>query len=80
MLLPQANVTNPVFAVASTVVGATVFGHEIVDIDDNITVILRLEFPVGLNLAYSYYNAFPHNYYTNTHNYGVQCTTHNNAH
>ena len=47
VLLPQANESRSTFAVASTVVGATVANHDIAGLDDNITVTLRLGYPVS---------------------------------
>lgn len=51
VLLPQANETRPKFAVASTVIGATVADHDIVDLNDNITLVMHLEFPVRIELS-----------------------------
>lgn len=47
VLMPQANESRATFAVASTVVGATVVQHDIIDLNDNITVVLRLDDPVS---------------------------------
>lgn len=47
VLLPRSNVTDARFSVASTVIGATLLDREVMDIDDNITIILHLEDPVS---------------------------------
>lgn len=48
VLLPQSNVTDPRFSVSSTIIGATLLDHEVLDLDDNITIMLRLEYPVSI--------------------------------
>ena len=47
VLLPYSNTTNPSIRVASNVIGATLLDHDVRDLDDNITIILRLEYPVS---------------------------------
>lgn len=48
VLLPQRNITDARISVASNVVGATLLDHEVMDLDDNITIMLHLEYPVSL--------------------------------
>ena len=48
VLLPRNNVTDPRIRVASNVVGTTLLDHEVMDLDDNITITLRLEYPVSI--------------------------------
>ena len=48
VLLPRSNITNPRIRVASNVIGTTLLDHEVTDLDDNITLILRLEYPVSI--------------------------------
>ena len=47
LLLPQNNVTDPSISVASSVISAILLNHEVKDLDDNITIVLRLEYPVS---------------------------------
>ena len=48
VLLPYSATTNPSIRVASSVIGATLLDHDVRDLDDNITIILRLEYPVSI--------------------------------
>ena len=48
VLLPRSNVTDPRIRVASNVIGTTLLDHEVTDLDDNITLILRLEYSVSI--------------------------------
>ena len=47
VLLPRSNVTDARFSVASNIIGATLLDREVMDVDDNITIILHLEHPVS---------------------------------
>ena len=58
VLLPQSNVTDPRTRVASNVIGTTVLDHEVVDLDDDITITLRLEYPVSVSLSKRMYSVF----------------------
>ena len=56
LLLPQNNVTDPSISVASSVISAILLNHEVKDLDDNITIVLRLEYPVsGARISFSMY-------------------------
>ena len=48
VLLPQSNITDPRIRVASNVIGTTLLDHEVTDLDDYITITLRLEYPVSI--------------------------------
>ena len=47
VLLPYSNTTDPSISVASNIIGTTLLDHDVRDLDDNITIILRLEDPVS---------------------------------
>ena len=47
VLLPYSNTTNPSISVASNIIGTTLLDHDVRDLDDNITIILRLKYPVS---------------------------------
>ena len=54
VLLPRSNVTDPRIRVASNVVGTTLLDHEVMDLNDNITITLRLEYPVSVFSMWAY--------------------------
>ena len=58
VLLPRNNITDPRIRVASNVIGTTLLDHEVMDLDDNITLILRLQYPVSI------VNCVKHNVYS----------------
>ena len=47
VLLPYSTTTDSNINVASSVIGATLLDHDVINLDDNITIILRLEYPVS---------------------------------
>ena len=51
VLLPWSKVTDPKISVASNVIGTTLLDHEVMDLDDNITITLRLEYPVSVSFS-----------------------------
>ena len=58
VLLPRSNVTDPRISVASNVIGTTLLDHEVTDLDDNITITLRLEYPVSVSFSKWIYSVF----------------------
>ena len=57
VLLPYSNTSDPSITVASSVISATLLDHEVMDLDDNITIILRLEYPVSSGYVFSVFSA-----------------------
>ena len=55
VLLPRNNIIDPRIRVASNVIGTTLFDHEVKDLDDNITLILHLQYPVSIVNSVQYY-------------------------
>ena len=53
VLLPYSNTTNPSIRVASNVIAATLLDLDVRDLDDNITIVLRLEYPVSSRNIFS---------------------------
>ena len=52
VLLPYSNTTDPSIRVASNVIGATLLDHDVRDLDDSITIVLRLEEPVSMSCRF----------------------------
>ena len=52
VLLPYSNTTDPSIRVASNVIAATLLDHDVRDLNDNITVMLRLEEPVSMSCKF----------------------------
>ena len=53
VLLPYSNTPDPSIRVASNVIGATLLDHDVRDLDDNITIVLRLEYIVSYSRTYN---------------------------